>query len=54
MVVVTFLILKFVICSGLFDQTIHMRDKVDTAAILKDLTPKVCFLLFDNTNAADL
>lgn len=26
---------------GLFDQSIHMRDKADTAAILRDLTPKV-------------
>jgi hypothetical protein len=27
--------------TGLFDQMIHMRDKADTAAILRDLTPKV-------------
>lgn len=26
---------------GLFDQSIHMREKADTAAVLKELTPKV-------------
>lgn len=32
---------KYFQSTGLFDQMIHMRDKADTAAILRDLTPKV-------------
>jgi thimet oligopeptidase len=35
------LLTKRQILFGLFDQSIHMRDKAETGAILKELVPKV-------------